>query len=67
MKLQFIKLLLTGIVAFSFTACNDWLDESPKSQIQEDDHFNPNRSLETELALFLMTAIRKMWLYIVGS
>ena len=29
--------------------------------------FNPNRSLETELALFLMTAIRKMWLYIVGS
>ena len=28
---------------------------------------NPNRSLETELALFLMTAIRKMWLYIVGS
>ena len=27
----------------------------------------PNRSLETELALFLMTAIRKMWLYIVGS
>lgn len=31
-------------------------------------HFlNPNRSLETELALFLMTAIRKMWLYIVVS
>ena len=29
--------------------------------------FNPNRSLEPELALFLMTAIRKMWLYIVGS
>ena len=29
--------------------------------------FMPNRSLETELALFLMTAIRKMWLYIVGS
>ena len=29
--------------------------------------FNPNRSLETELALFLMTAIRKMRLYIVGS
>ncbi len=29
--------------------------------------FIPNRSLETELALFLMTAIRKMWLYIVGS
>ena len=28
---------------------------------------NPNRSLEPELALFLMTAIRKMWLYIVGS
>ena len=28
---------------------------------------NPNRSLETELALFLMTAIRKMRLYIVGS
>ena len=28
---------------------------------------NPNRSLETELALFLMTTIRKMWLYIVGS
>ena len=30
-------------------------------------HLNPNRSLETELALFLMTAIRKMRLYIVGS
>ena len=29
--------------------------------------FIPNRSLETELALFLMTAIRKMWLYIVGK
>ncbi len=29
--------------------------------------FIPNRSLEPELALFLMTAIRKMWLYIVGS
>ena len=32
-----------------------------------EDAINPNRSLETELALFLMTAIRKMWLYIVGS
>ena len=31
------------------------------------DNINPNRSLETELALFLMTTIRKMWLYIVGS
>ena len=30
-------------------------------------NINPNRSLETELALFLMTAIRKMWLYIVDS
>ncbi len=49
MKLQFIKILLTGIVAFSFTACNDWLDVSPKSQIQEDDHFNSEGGYRDQL------------------
>ena len=38
-------------------------DYVPKSLVE----VTPNRSLETELALFLMTAIRKMWLYIFGS
>ena len=44
---------LTDVEVFGYAVCGS--------------SFIPNRSLETELALFLMTAIRKMWLYIVGS
>lgn len=45
----------------------DKKDQHNQASINDKKAINPNRSLETELALFLMTAIRKMWLYIVGS
>lgn len=40
MKLQIIKLFLFSMIGISLSSCNDWLDVSPKSQIQEDDHFS---------------------------
>ena len=56
------------ISALIVCACNGRMDEMrPHNMAEADSYLNPNRSLETELALFLMTAIRKMWLYIVGS
>ena len=42
-------------------------ENEKKRLAKREEKLNPNRSLETELALFLMTTIRKMWLYIVGS
>ncbi len=49
MKRHIIRLLLTGIAVFSFTACNDWLDVSPKSQIQEADHFSSEGGYRDQL------------------
>ena len=49
MKLHIFKLLLTGLVAMGLTACNDWLDVSPKSQIQEGDHFSSEGGYRDQL------------------
>ena len=50
-----------------FGSFQDILGTNDSGGIKAKNEFIPNRSLEPELALFLMTAIRKMWLYIVGS
>lgn len=41
MKTTYIKNITLGLLAvISLTACNDWLDVSPKSQIEETDQFS---------------------------
>lgn len=49
MKTNIYKILWIGLLALSLTACNDWLDVSPKSQIQEDDHFSSEGGYRDQL------------------
>ena len=50
MKRNIIKLTLIGMItAFTFSACDDWLDVSPKSQIEEDDKFSREGGYKDQL------------------
>ncbi len=50
MKRNIIKLSLLGITAaFTFSACDDWLDVSPKSQIEEKDQFSREGGYKDQL------------------
>lgn len=49
MKINIYKTLWVSLLALALTSCNDWLDVSPKSQIQEDDHFSSEGGYRDQL------------------
>ena len=44
-----IYYLLSLLLALPLSSCNDWLDVSPKSQIQEGDHFSSEGGYRDQL------------------
>lgn len=49
MKIEISKILLGAFLAMALASCNDWLDVSPKSQIQESDHFSSEGGYRDQL------------------
>lgn len=59
---KYIKTILLALVAIFFTACDDWLDISPKTQIKSDDNYASEQGYKDALTgVYLLMAEENLY------